>query len=348
MILTYKVRHEQNFERELELAKKVAEYGLATKSITSRDVKHLGLKSAISNQILKKYSRNKKLQRISSVNLTIPNQSIKIIGNKIYVPCLKLYLDIYFDRNFKKINQIEISKEFAFISVSYEEPPTYEPKCLIGVDRNTTNHTLVASNLQTGKVLKFGKECNHIHNKYKHMRKNLQEKSKLKKLKSIKQREKHIIKDINHKITTALVKYAKQVKGGIVLEDLKQIRQTAKTKRRQRYSLNSWSYYQQQMMLEYKSKKFGVPIFYVEPQYTSQRCSKCGHIEATNRNRNLFQCKKCGKVEDAGANAGFNIAYLHLKGVPQFCKESDLQKGNTDTPKEALLVKSSNFRTQSL
>ena len=348
MILTYKIRHEQNFERELALAKRVAEYGLSTKSITSKDVKHLGLKSAISNQILKKYSRNKKLQRISSVNLTIPNQSIKIVNNKIYVPCLKLSLDIYFDKNFTKINQIEISKEFAFISVSYEEPKVCKPQCLIGVDRNTIHHTLVASNLKTGKVLKLGKECNHIHLKYKHMRKSLQEQGKLKKLKSIKQREKHIIKDINHKITTALVNYAKQVKGGIVLEDLKQIRQTAKTRRKQRYSLNSWSYYQQQMMMEYKSKKYGVPIFYVEPQYTSQRCSKCGHIESSNRNKNLFQCKKCGKVEDAGVNAGFNIAYLHQEGINQFCKESDLQKGNTDTPKEALLVKPSNFRTQLL
>jgi len=348
MILTYKIKHEQNFERELELAKKVAEYGLATKSITSKDVKHLGLKSAISNQILKKYSRNKKLQRISSVNLTIPNQSIKIIDNKIYIPCLKLWLEIYFDRNFKKINQIEISKEFAFISVSYEEPLTYKHKCLIGVDRNTTHHTIVASNLKTGKVLKLGKSCNHIHQKYKYIRKSLQEKGKLKKLKSIKQREKHIIKDINHKITIALIKYAKQVKGGIVLEDLKQIRQTAKTRRKQRYSLNSWSFYQQQMMLEYKSKKYGVPIFYVEPQYTSQRCSKCGHIETTNRNKNLFQCKKCGKVEDAGANAGFNIASLYQQGIPRFCKERDLQKGNTDIPKEALLVESGNFRTQLL
>jgi putative transposase len=261
MILTYKVRHKQNFERELALAKKVAEYGLSTKSITSKDVKHLGLKSAISNQILKKYSRNKKLQKVSSVNLTIPNQSIKIRENKIYIPCLKLSLDIYFDRNFQKINQIEISKEFAFISVSYKEPKIYKPKCFIGVDRNTTHHTIVASNIKTGKVLKLGKECNHIHLKYKNIRKSLQKKGKLKKLKSIKQRERNIIKDINNKITTALVKYAKEVKGGIVLEDLKQIRQTAKTRRKQRYSLNSWSYYQQQMMLEYKAKKYGVPIF---------------------------------------------------------------------------------------
>ena len=44
MILTYKIRHEQNFERELALAKKVAEYGLSTKSITSKDVKNIMLR----------------------------------------------------------------------------------------------------------------------------------------------------------------------------------------------------------------------------------------------------------------------------------------------------------------
>ncbi|MBI2673602.1 IS200/IS605 family element transposase accessory protein TnpB [Candidatus Woesearchaeota archaeon] len=348
MILTYKIKHNKNFERELELAKKVAEFGLATRSITSKDVKHIGLKSMITNQILKKYSKNKKLKNINSVKLTIPNQGIKLIQGKIYIPCLKLSLEIWFDKGFQKINQIEIGKEFASISVNYNEPKNYIPENIIGVDRNTTKHSLVASNLSTGKVLKLGKECNHIHNKYKHIRKSLQEKGKLKKLKSIKQREKHIIKNINHKITTKLILEAVKVKGGVVLENLKDIRQTAKTRRKQRYSLNSWSYYQQERMLIYKAKKYGVPVFYVEPEYTSQRCSCCGHIEKANRKQKLFQCRKCGEVENADVNAGFNIAYKYQKGISQFDIERDISKGNTDTPKEALLMKPGNFRTQLL
>lgn len=335
MILTYKLKHNQNFEKEIEMARKIAEYGLRNKSISSKDVKHIGLKSAIANQILRKYSKNKKIKKVNSVKLTIPNQSIKLKEGKIYIPCLKLWLDIFFDKKFKKINQIEIGKEFAYISVNYSEPKTYKPKVLIGVDRNTTKHTLVASCLKTGKVLKLGKECHHIHNKYSKMRRQLQHKGKLKRLSQIKRRESNIIKNINHQTTSSLIQYARQMKGGIVLERLQGIRRTARTRQKQRYSLNSWSFYQQEMMIEYKAKKYGVPIFYVEPQYTSQRCSNCGYIDEANRNGNLFCCKKCGKVENAGANAGFNIAYLHKLGISQFCKESDLQKGNTDVPKEA-------------
>ena len=345
MIQTYKIKHNQNFEKELKLAKKVALIGFKLKSNSSADVNHIGLKSTISNQILMKYSKNKKLKKINSVKLTIPHQSIKIKENKIYIPCLRLWLDIWFNKNFKKINQIEIGKEYAYISVSYSEPKTYKPKCLIGIDRNTTKHVLVGSNLKTGKICKLGKSCNHIHKKYSNIRKHLQKENKLKKLKQLKNREQRIIKNINHQISRKLVNDTYKIKGGLVFENLKGIRQTVKTRKKQRYSLNSWSFYQLQQMIEYKSKKLGIPIFHVEPQYTSQRCSRCGHIEKTNRNGNLFQCKNknCnyfGIVENSGVNAGFNIAEAQHKGISQFNKERDLLKGNTDIPKEALVKKS--------
>lgn len=337
MILTYKIKHGKDFSRELLLAKKVAEFGMTNRTLSSKDVRHIGLKSVISNQILRKYSRNRKAKRINNVKLTIPNQGIRVENDKIYIPSLKLWLEMWFDKDFNKISQIEIGKEFAYISVNYNEPKNYEPETFIGVDRNSTKHVLVACDANTGKILKLGKSCNHIHSKYKNIRKILQKQGKFRKLKEIKNRESRIVKDTNHKITTALVNYAKGVNGCIVLEELKGIRQTAKTRKRQRYSLNSWSFYQQKQMIEYKSKKFGVPVFYVEPQYTSQRCSRCGHIENANRNGNLFHCKKCGTVENAGVNAGFNIAYLRQQGISRFSKERDLLKGNTDIPKEAML-----------
>jgi putative transposase len=337
MILTYKIRHERDFSRELSLARKVADFALTTKSWSSAQVKHIGLKSMISCQILKKYSHSKTIKSVKSVKLTIPSQGIKVKDNQIYIPCVKLTLPIYFDKNFEKINQVEIGSEFAYVSVSYKEPPVQKAKQTIGVDRNTTHHIVVASNINTGKVLKLGKECLHIHNKYKNMRRGFQRQGKLTLVKQVKDRESRIIKNLNHHISKALVQEARDNKAVLVLEDIKDIRQTAKTRKRQRYSLHSWSFYQLSSMIEYKAKKLGVSVAYVEPQYTSQRCSKCGHIDARNRNGNIFHCIKCGAVEDSGANAGFNIAYLHQQGIPRFVIDSDMAKGSTDTPRGATL-----------
>lgn len=336
MILTFKLRHNRDFSDELSLAKKVADYAVANRSISSRDVRHIGLKSMIANQILRKYSRSKTVKSAKSVNLTIPSQGVKINGKELSIPCLRLTLKTFLP-NFEKVNQVEIGKEFAFISVSVKTPKEYNPERIIGVDRNTNKHVLVALNIDTGKVLKLGKECQHIHLKYKHIRKELQKKSKFSLLKKIKHRESNIIKNINHHISKKLIGEAKKNKAVIVLEKLKNIRNTVKVRREQRYSLNSWSFCQLGNMIEYKAKKYGVPVAYVEPQYTSQRCSRCGHIEAKNRELKQFHCAECGVVENADANAGFNIASLYRKGISQFNKESDLLKGSTDTPKGAML-----------
>jgi putative transposase len=339
MILTYKIKHERDFSRELVLARKIAGFALTTKSWSSAQVKHIGLKSIIACQILKKYSHNKTIKKINNANikLIIPSQGIRIIENNIYAPCLKLTLPIYFDKTFIKINQIEIGKEFAYVCVSYPDAPQIKEINTIGIDRNTTHHSIVASCLETGKILKLGKSCNHIHHKYKYLRKGLQKRGKLKKVKQIKDRESRIVKDINHKVSKALVLFAKKNDACLVMEDLKEIRQTAKMRKKQRYSLHSWSFYQQKAMIEYKAKKYGVSVHYVEPQYTSQRCSRCGHIEQANRKGNIFRCKKCGIVEDSGVNAGFNIASLHQQGIPRFSIESDMLKGSTDAPKEATI-----------
>src|SRR4030043_817957 len=226
MILTFKVKHGRDFGRELSLAKKVADFALTTKSWSSAQVKHIGLKSAISCQILKKYSHSKTIKKVKSVKLTLPNQSIKVIGDKIHVPCLKLDLDIWFQRPFEKINQIEVGKEFAYISVSYPDAPKILETNTIGIDRNTTHHTIVASCLETGKVLKLGKSCNHIHHKYKNMRKGLQKQGKLKRVKAIKNRESRIVRDINHKTSKAVVLFAKENNACLVMEDLVHCRKT--------------------------------------------------------------------------------------------------------------------------
>ncbi len=331
MILTYKIRHSRDFAVELDKAKRVAQYAIDHRTLTSKDVKQFGLKSVISNQILRKYSRNRNAGRVRRVKLTVPAQGIRFSheNRAISIPSLKYETNYLFRNDFGKINQIELDKEFAYISITVPENAMIEPNGYLGVDRNTTGHIAVVGIAKTGKILKLGKETEHIHRKYKNMRKNLQKKGKYKKVKKTKRREKNIVKDINHKASKKIVQEAKQNGMGIKLEYLQGIR-NASSGRNFRYSLNSWSFHQLEKMIEYKARLLGIPVVYVDPRNTSKECSRCGQIGS--RSGKSFKCQ-CGHVDHADANASFNIALR--QSIDRLHADRDVCKGNTDIPREA-------------
>jgi transposase len=66
-----------------------------------------------------------------------------------------LDVDISYLPKFSKVNQVEVSDIYCFISVSIDVVEPYQPITVIGVDRNTNGHIAVCSNLSTGKVLKL-------------------------------------------------------------------------------------------------------------------------------------------------------------------------------------------------
>lgn len=341
MILTYKIKHNKNFSNELFKAKQVAEFAIKTRTLSSKDVAHFGLKSAISNQILRKYGKNKKIKQVKNIKLTIPSQAIKLVDGGILILCLKL--QIPFNKTTNKIHQIEIDNTYAYVSCEALERPIIKTKANLGVDLNTTGHCAVAGCPETGKVFKLGKKANHIHQKYKAIRKNLQKKGEYKKVKQLKNRESRIVKDLNHKISRFIVNTASNLNASIKIEDLKGIRKNKKNKKSFRYALNSWSFYQLRQFIEYKAKLAGIPVIPVDPHYTSQTCSKCGLLGI--RNGKLFKCPYCGHVENADVNASFNIGVLSdlIQSITQLCKDRDLYKGNADIPKEAPVL-----RTQTL
>ena len=335
MLLTFKIRHGRDFTDELVKARKVAEFALTSDSYSSAVVRHIGLKSAIACQILKKYVRNKNIKAIHRVMLTVPGQSVKVVGTGLYISCLKLTVDTTYLPKFEKVNQIECDKEYAYVTVTVPEKPIYEPQSFIGIDRNTTGHVAVAANPATGKVWKLGSSCQHIHKKYKDIRRNLQRQSRYKEVKKIKQRESNIVRDQNHKIAKKVIDIAVQNTCGIKMEQLDGIRDNRKQAKSFRYSLHSWSFYQLQQFIGYKAKLNGVTVAYVDPSFTSQQCSRCGLIG--DRNGKAFSCPSCGHVDHADANASFNIALRHpLKECSgRFRSDRDDRKGSIDTPQEA-------------
>ncbi len=328
MILTYKVKHHTDLTDELRKALLIAKYAINNRDkLSTKYIAHIGLKSAIANQILRKYGRNKKIKRVSRVKLTVPSQSIEVNDSELNIVPLKL--KVVLDKAFQKINQIELDEQYAYISATVKENQPIATSKHVGVDLNATGHCVVLAVKETGKVYKFGKEAYHIHEKYKCIRRLFQAKGKFYILKRIKNREFRVVKDLNHKIAKKIVDIALENQASIQLEDLKGIRQTKKKRKSFNHTLNSWSFYQMKTFIEYKAQLAGVPVNYIEPAYTSKCCSRCGQIG--QRSGKNFKCP-CGYVEHADVNAAFNIA-LVSNSIVRLQAERDVCKGNTDTPK---------------
>ena len=80
--------------------------------------------------------------------------------------------------------------------------------------------------------------------------------------------------------------------------------------------LKNWTYYDLQTKIEYKAKECGIKIQIINPQYTSQRCSRCGYINSDNRKTQAnFLCLKCGFEANADYNASQNISIKDIDKV---------------------------------
>lgn len=123
----------------------------------------------------------------------------------------------------------------------------------------------------------------------------------------------------NHVISKQIVTLAKRTARGIALESLKGIRARVRLRRKQRADLHSWSFFQLQSYIAYKAKLHGVPVVMIDPRYTSQRCSCCGHVAKANRpDQATFQCVDCGFAANADTNAAKNLgrAAVNPPNVP--------------------------------
>lgn len=61
-------------------------------------------------------------------------------------------------------------------------------------------------------------------------------------------------------------------------------------------------------ILSAKAAWAGREVIAVDPTYTSQTCPECGHIDADNRDREVFRCIACGHVDHADRVGARNIA----------------------------------------
>jgi len=115
--------------------------------------------------------------------------------------------------------------------------------------------------------------------------------------------------DCNRKLAKEIVEFALGFENPVIkMEKLERIRETCRSMKRADRTIHSWSFYQLQKYIEQKALKHGIPVVYVNPEYTSQKCFKCGYTDRANRNGDRFVCKRCGYSAHADLNASRNIA----------------------------------------
>ena len=127
---------------------------------------------------------------------------------------------------------------------------------------------------------------------------------------------------INHRYSKALIDYAvKNGYGTIQMEDLSAIKDNLGFPKR----LQHWTYYDLQTKIINKAKEHGIAVIKIDPQYTSQRCSKCGYIDSANRpSQEKFCCTSCGYECNADYNASQNIS---VKGIEKIIQKESGAKG---------------------
>ena len=126
---------------------------------------------------------------------------------------------------------------------------------------------------------------------------------KLKNLNRLSECERNFAKTYNHTISKRIVEFAKKYKCQYI--NMEKLTKDGFDNA----ILRNWSYYELQNMVEYKADRIGIKVRYVNPAYTSQTCSRCGHVDKENRQtQEKFVCTKCGFELNADHNAAINIA----------------------------------------
>jgi putative transposase len=133
------------------------------------------------------------------------------------------------------------------------------------------------------------------------------------------------VNSILHKVSSDIVKHAKEKGCGIILENLKHIRKSinhkvlginkfngklqrmSKHSKRLKRRLNSWSFRKLQNFIEYKAEWEDVKVVYVNARNTSKVCAICGCkmqdpkaklLECCRISRHLNACLNMLKTQD--------------------------------------------------
>ena len=207
---------------------------------------------------------------------------------------------------------------------------------VLGVDVNLKNVAVTSM----GRFFDGG-ELLWRQNHYFRVRRSLQDKgtrSARQALERLSGRENRFVLNRLHTISRGIVEEAlRHDCAYIAVEDLTHIREQmdAHDDRLQR-QMDNWAFRELQEQPEYKAAEYGIRVKSVNPAFSSQTCSRCGHQSGTNRDsEGWFACNECGYEVDGDYNAAKNVG-LRLIALPSGKRPDGLGNGQL-APKSGTL-----------
>lgn len=216
--------------------------------------------------------------------------------------------------------RLSVGRRAVFLTISFKkeiEPRTAPHDAVVGVDRGI--NVLACATDGKRQWMRRGGHTKHVRDRYAQVTKSLQRKkaqaptrSVAKVLQRLSGRTARFMRAVNHEVSKSIITFAEQAGCPVIaVEQLDGIRDR-KLRKAQHAEIQRWAFGQLASFLAYKAEERSMVVIEIDPRGTSKGCSRCGHTEAGNRKRHVFQCLACGHQLHADVNASHNI---RLRGL---------------------------------
>ena len=263
-----------------------------------------------------------------TASFTLPDV-VKIKNGRLYIPKVG-YLTIRGGNPYpdgipvKAVIKQKCGKWYATVCYKVEAPELPDNNVSVGIDRNAGQYAYTTTTGEQGFLhqadtkRKEAKRKRYQRKQARQLKGSNRRKKTIWKIRKAHKQIANARKNANHHASKAIAAKASTV----YIEDLKTKNMTKSAKGtaeasgknvKAKAGLNrvilgtGWG--QCEQILGYKCRQ----VIKVPAAYTSQRCSKCGHIEKANRKRQEeFKCIACGYAVNADYNASVNILALGI------------------------------------
>ena len=287
----------------IELVNKLVDDFIKAGKTLSMTSKHVvaQLPSAVKNQairdaksIYKKFKKKHKKSILKKPICIWNNQNYKVLDNAISIPVfvngrrerviVKALISDY-QRKFLgcKLGALRIVKKgdklYAEFSVEVPEKALRISGQIMGIDLGLKNPAVVVT--EKGEVLFVGngRLIKFMRRRFALERVELGNAKQLNVMRRNRDKEARWMKDLDHKISRLIIDFAKRHNVSVIrMECLENIRNTARTSRKNAKNLHRWSFHRLMMYIKYKAKLEGIKLELVDPRYTTKRCPSCGKI----------------------------------------------------------------------